>query len=321
MGLKVSAFSIGSAGFKNDILLDRALVRAITNGEALINAVDDFKVRLNAGGHTYTVGQGDAWIPARTSPRNRGAYFVSSDGDDTFGLPAVQSNPFIATVVLKVHDPQWGATGGHTPGAAYAVVSGSPASIPAALSDAAISTALDLPSTAWIRLADIQINTANTGAIPSAQGTDKRPFARYGQPPYIFGDYRPANALNWPAGQYQVLGSMTPFEINDTTRFSGSGGNTVNILKDGFYKLSAFLNLNAVASYYANYRFVITAPAGRAAPKHVAFHGWDAGVSYYDSYIVEPRMFLFAGTTIQAWLYSNNATLLRSHSLLVEAIL
>lgn len=180
MGLQVSAFSMGASSFHNLVETDRKLVEAHIRQWGVVNRIGmpgDFTVSPHGSLHSMIIGSGMAWI----APRGLavGTYFAYSDGNDTISLPAANpSNPFIATVILRVADDQYGTVTG-TKGARYDIVSGTPGASPTAPSDSAID-ALGVPG-GWMRICDIRINSADTGVIPGGQFT--RPFIKLAAPP------------------------------------------------------------------------------------------------------------------------------------------
>jgi hypothetical protein len=138
-----------------------------------------FKVVPVAGMHQVSVGRDGggaglnrAFLLGRDAAHSQGMYHVWSVDTEIVNLPAPLSNPYIATVILRATDPQYGTIVGAV-GGRIDVISGTPASSPVAVSDAAIQ-ALTGAYGGWTRLADIRINTGDTGAIPVGQITDTR---------------------------------------------------------------------------------------------------------------------------------------------------
>lgn len=172
MGLNVSAAYIGAGGFQNAVETDRQILQWLVGDFNRISATTDFVVTPVAGEHKVSVSAGRAFLRGVNTPGSQGSYFVWSDSADTVDMPVPQSNPFFATLILRSADPQYGTVTG-TVGARWDVVSGAAASSPVAISDAGIS-ALNVPG-GWMRVADIRINPADTGAIPAGQITDTRP--------------------------------------------------------------------------------------------------------------------------------------------------
>jgi hypothetical protein len=187
----------GSGGaFLNYVETDRQLIDALarsvagvvfTNGTALSNCTD-LQV-TPAAGHNIQVNLGRAIVRNTTSPFNRGAYFVQEDAVETFSLPVPGANPFYATVVLRVTDPDYGTVSG-TVGPRIDVIKGTEAGSPVAVSDATISAVANTPG-GWIRLADVRVNTGDSGAIPSGQVVDRRLPGGFGGRISAFSNARP----------------------------------------------------------------------------------------------------------------------------------
>lgn len=180
------AISLAPGNYPNLVETDRSLVDELagrvagvifTSGTTMAT-VPDLRVTPAAAGHGFDVASGKAVLREKTNPRVRGGYFYDNDAVYSDTLPAPQANPFIATVVLRVTDPQYGTVTG-TVGPRIDVISGTPASSPVAVSDAFIDGVTGTPG-GWLRLADIRINTADTGVVPSGQFTDTRKPGGFG---------------------------------------------------------------------------------------------------------------------------------------------
>lgn len=173
MGLNVSAGYIGAGGFQNDIRTDRLLLEHVAMGRQGVPYASHLVVTPTVGAHSVTISAGRAFVKGKNTPASQGSYFVWSDDNDVVALAAPSASPRIDTVILRVADPQYGTVTG-TVGARYEVIQGTPAASPTAVADATID-ALGVPG-GWIRLADVRVNTVDTGAIPIGQFTDKRPI-------------------------------------------------------------------------------------------------------------------------------------------------
>jgi hypothetical protein len=175
MGLSPSAFVIGPNSFENDIRSDRKVVELLAGGLSGVQDAAAFAVSPVSGQHQISIAGGVGTLAGRSTPASQGSYLVWSDAADVVALPAVQSNPFIVAVVLRVADPQYGVVSG-TVGARYDLVPGTAAASPVAPSDSDISSYGGGVPGAWLRLADVRINTGDTGAIPAGQITDTRGY-------------------------------------------------------------------------------------------------------------------------------------------------
>lgn len=184
MGLNASAFSIGPAGFENDIRTDRKLVEFLTGGMTGVGTPDQFLCTPGAG-HTINMGPGEGILKGRNTPDSQGSYFLWSDGTDSVPLPAPQANPYIVTVVQRVIDPQYGSIGANVVGAQWQLVPGSPSATPTPPSDAAINAYGGTLPGAWQALYDIRINPSDSGAIPVGQITDRRRFVNRAGGPFL----------------------------------------------------------------------------------------------------------------------------------------
>lgn len=197
--MTLNAHYIGANNFQNSVNSDRKMVEFMVMGSAAVSGVtpNSFTVSPVAGQHQVTVGVAGsrAFVMGKNTPATQGAYHAWADGPELVNLPAPQSNPFIATVILRVTDPQYGTVTGLV-GARIDVVSGTPASSPLPISDAAIDAISGAPG-GWTRLADVRINTTDTGAIPVGQITDARTYLpdRAGDPLNVLSTARPAGVL------------------------------------------------------------------------------------------------------------------------------
>lgn len=177
--MTLKAVNIAST-FKNLAESDRvAQVTAFGNRAGVIftyaatqGACTDLQVTPTAAAHSVTIGAGRAIILEKTAPATRGGYFFIADAPEVVTLPAPQGQPFIATVIARVTDPQYGTVAGAV-GPRIDIVSGTASASPVAVADATIDGVTQTPG-GWIRLADVRINTADTVAVPGGQFTDRR---------------------------------------------------------------------------------------------------------------------------------------------------
>lgn len=193
--MTLRAVSIAPLSYKNLAEMDRALVDANAKGGAGViftgqgpNLANVLDLQVTAAaGHNFQVATGKAVVREQTSPAIRGAYFAQEDALEVFALHAPDTLPFIDTVIFRVADASYGTvqaslantlTNGQQ-GPRIDVVKGTPASAPNAVSDATIN-AQSVPG-GWIRLADIRVNVADTGAVPVGQFTDTRRPGGFGR--------------------------------------------------------------------------------------------------------------------------------------------
>lgn len=202
--MTLKAIHVGAGSFQNLVETDRNLLDYLgqrvpgvifTSGNSLTSIPD---LRVSPGtGHTANVVKGAAILRESVNPIVRGAYFAYADTDEVVTLPVPQANPFFVAVVLRVLDAQYsggGLVGG--PGTVLEVVSGTPNASPVVVTDAAISGVAGKFG-AWIRLADIRINTADSGAIPSGQFTDRRTPGGFGGDINCLSTLRPVMTLGF----------------------------------------------------------------------------------------------------------------------------
>src|SRR6478609_4214441 len=185
--MAMKAIHVGAGATPNLVETDRTLVDRLgqqvhgvifTSGTSLAT-IPDLRVAPGTG-HTVNVTKGAAVLREAVNPTVRGAYFGVADTDEVVSLPVPQSNPFFVAIVMRVLDAQYsggGLVGG--PGMVLETVSGTPAASPAVVTDAAISGVTGKFG-AWIRLADVRINTGDSGAIPAGQITDTRKPGGFG---------------------------------------------------------------------------------------------------------------------------------------------
>lgn len=184
--MTLKAISIGVNSYQNLVETDRALVDSLAGqlpgvllspGVAM-SAITDLQVTAGTG-HTVNVGAGKAVVREKTTPLVRGAYFFQADAiEASVALPVPDTQPFYAAVVARVTDPQYGTVTGNV-GARIDVIKGTPAASPVVVPDATIDAVTNTPG-GWIRLADVRINTGDTGAIPGGQITDTRKPSGWG---------------------------------------------------------------------------------------------------------------------------------------------
>lgn len=179
--MTLKAISIAPNNYQNPVELDRVMVDMLAQKTPGVlyedPALPELKCAPGAG-HTIDVAVGKAYIREKVNPVVRGGYLFHNDAVLNIAMPVPQSQPFIATVIALVADPQYGAVTGAV-GPRLDIISGAPASGPVATTDAAIDAIAGTPG-GWIRLCDVRINTADTGAIPVGQFVDVRPFTTLG---------------------------------------------------------------------------------------------------------------------------------------------
>lgn len=186
--MTLKAISVAPNSYQNLVETDRALVDTLANAipgvifagatGTSLSAITNLQVTPGTG-HTVNVGAGKAVIREKTSPVIRGAYFFQADAiEASVALPVPDTQPFIATVIARVTDPQYGTVTGNV-GARIDVIKGTPASSPTAISDATIDAVTNTPG-GWTRLADVRVNTGDTGVVPSGQFTDVRKPGGFG---------------------------------------------------------------------------------------------------------------------------------------------
>lgn len=185
--MTLKTISIGVNSFQNLVETDRSLVDSLgdqTSGVLLspgtsMSTITDLRVTPGTG-HTVDVGAGKAVIREKTNPIVRGAYFFQADAiEASVALPVPDTQPFFAAIVARVTDPQYGTVTGNV-GARIDVIKGTPAASPSVVPSATIDAVTNTPG-GWIRLADVRINTTDTGAIPSGQITDTRSPGGFGR--------------------------------------------------------------------------------------------------------------------------------------------
>lgn len=236
--MTLNAHYIGANNYQNSVSSDRKLAEYLSMGSSGISGVTpgSFAVGTVAGQHQVTVGGAGsrAFLAGKNTPASQGAYHAWADAAEPVNMPTPQSNPFIATVILRVTDPQYGTVTGLV-GARIDVVSGTPASSPQPVSDAAIDAISGAPG-GWTRLADVRINTTDTGAIPVGQITDARTYLpdRAGDPLNVLSTARPAGVLGRTiyerdTGRTRVYNGTDWWQVSGppvelTVVYSGSGG-------------------------------------------------------------------------------------------------
>lgn len=169
MGLSAAAAYLGATS--NTVNTDRKLVEYMCGAQEGVTTPGAFLVGPVSGQHKVTIAAGALFAAGRNVVASQGFYFGWSDADVLVDLPAPVANPFYATVLLRIADSQYGTLPG-SEGSYFQILSGTAAASPVPISDAAI-VATNVPG-AWYRLADVRINTANTGEIPAGQFVDTR---------------------------------------------------------------------------------------------------------------------------------------------------
>lgn len=193
--MTLNAHYVGANNYQNSVNSDRKLVEFLVAGSSNTHGVTpgSFQVGPVAGQHQVTVGGAGsrAFLQGKNTPASQGYYHSWADTAEIVPLPVPQSNPYIATIILRVTDPQYGTVTGLV-GARMDVVSGTPASSPSPVDNATID-ALGVPGS-WLRLADVRINPTDTVAIPIGQISDTRSYVpdRAGDPIQCLSTARPA---------------------------------------------------------------------------------------------------------------------------------
>lgn len=166
MPLNASALEIGSPGFQTLVQTDRQFITGIFGNGSFVLREGDFSVTPNSLSHAVDISAGKA-ILAGGNATDQGSYFAWSDSGETIAWPAPSANPRIDTLVLRVADPQYGTVTGAT-GARWDIIQGVPTASPAARSDTEINTTFFVPG-AWLRIADIRLDSSDTGVIPGGK--------------------------------------------------------------------------------------------------------------------------------------------------------
>lgn len=176
MGLQAVPGYIASPGFQHPATLDRNLVEAIFGGRGGAARYGQFVVTPGVGTRAIQVSPG-AYHLLGTENAQQGGYFAWSDTADTFLLAAGVGNPRIDTLLLRVHDDQYGSIPG-SPGAYFDVVQGVAAASPTARpdSDFNVGGSFYVPG-AWARISDNRVNVGDT-SIPGGQITNANRYAR-----------------------------------------------------------------------------------------------------------------------------------------------
>lgn len=178
MGLQAVPAYIASAGFQHPATLDRNLIETIFGGRQGAARSGQFSVTPGVGTRAIQVSPGGFHVLG-TENAQQGGYFAWSDTADTFLLAAAVGNPRIDTLLLRIHDNQYGSIPG-SPGSYFDVVQGVAAGAPTARpdSDFNVGGSFYIPG-AWARIVDARVNVGDT-AIPGGQITSRRGFVRWG---------------------------------------------------------------------------------------------------------------------------------------------
>src|SRR5688572_17524299 len=177
MGLQAIPAYIASAGFQHPATLDRNILEKIFGGRGGATRAGEFLIYPGAGTRGISVEPG-GYLLLGTENSQQGSYFAWSDAPEPFLLAAAVGNPRIDTLLLRVHDNQYGTIPG-SPGAYWDVVQGVAAGSPTARpdSDFQVGGPFYTPG-AWARIGDIRVNVGDI-AIPGGQITSTQRYTRH----------------------------------------------------------------------------------------------------------------------------------------------
>lgn len=179
MPLQAVPSYIGVSGYLTPVENDRQLIKNIFGRRQGVLGSSDFQVTQAPSGMAVRVNSG-ALVCGDKESAAQGFYFAWSDSQEDVAWPGPSGQPRIDTLIARVVDPQYGATAAPT-GAKWEVIQGTPAASPTAPADSVINNVTNNKPGAWVRIADIRINTTDTTSIPAARITDRRVFAASGQ--------------------------------------------------------------------------------------------------------------------------------------------
>ena len=177
MGLQAVPAYIASAGFQHPATLDRNLIEGLLGDRQGAFRYGQFVVSTGVGTRAVQVSTGRYHVIG-TENAQQGGYFAWSDTVDTFLLAAGVGNPRIDTLLLRIHDNQYGTIPG-TPGSYFEVVQGVAAGSPTARpnSDFNVGGSFYVPG-AWARIADCRVNVGDT-SIPGGQIANVGNYVRH----------------------------------------------------------------------------------------------------------------------------------------------
>lgn len=327
--MTLNASYIGANAYENSVDTDRVLLQHMVLGSLDRSGCTSgsFRVTTVPGMHQVTVGRyvsstgpgiSRAFLVGKNTLYSQGAYFAWSDADETLDLPNPLSSPFIATIILRVTDPQFGTVVGAV-GARLDILTGTPATTPTPLSDVAID-ALGVPG-GWIRLADVRINTADTGSVPQSQITDTRPSFgdRAGDPILCSSSDRPPHVrgrvileTDTDAWGISAANSWNMYDTRSQSYTPGLGGVTLGngtlgarYFRQGDYlDISLTMQLGTTSSITGNITIALP-PTMQAANGHyqvgsAVINDASTGFDYSGSARIAP-----GGTTITLPLYGS----------------
>lgn len=178
MPLQATPSYIGATGYLTPVENDRQLIKNIFGRRQGVLGSTDFQVTQAPSGLAVRVNSGAA-VCGDKEAATQGFYFAWSDSQEDVPWPGPSGQPRIDALILRIVDPQYGTTSATT-GAKWEVVQGTPAASPTAPSDSVINNVTNNKPGAWMRIADVRINTSDTTSIPAARITDRRIYASSG---------------------------------------------------------------------------------------------------------------------------------------------
>lgn len=178
MGLQAVPAYIAATGFQHPAVLDRNILEGIFGERTGALRAGQFTLTPGVGTRAVQVSPGRYHIVG-TENAQQGGYFAWNDVGDTFLLGAAVTNPRIDTLLLRIHDDQYGSIPG-SPGAYWEVVQGVAAGSPTARpdSDFNVGGSFYVPG-AWARISDVRVNVGDSGPIPGGQITNAERYARH----------------------------------------------------------------------------------------------------------------------------------------------
>lgn len=149
---------------QTSILDLRNLLEALRPGAGVLDNSDfTLTPAPPEAGHAALITPGRALLPGETF--RQGTYFVWSDADEIMPWPGPSSQPRIDTLILQQRDNAYGSTQGDN-GPVWKICEGAPASLPTALSDAAIR-ANYVEAGAWLYAYDVRVDPGQTALNPA----------------------------------------------------------------------------------------------------------------------------------------------------------
>jgi hypothetical protein len=178
MPLQATPSYIGAEDYLTPVENDRQLVKNIFGRRQGVLGSADFQVTQAPSGMAVRVNSGAA-VCGDKEAATQGFYFAWSDSQEDVPWPGPSGQPRIDALILRIVDPQYGTTASTT-GAKWEIIQGTPAASPTAPSDSTINNVTNNKPGAWLRVADVRINTSDTTSIPAARITDRRVYASSG---------------------------------------------------------------------------------------------------------------------------------------------